>query len=266
MRLPSNRFKAALARGEAQIGLWVALADANAAELLATCGYDWLLIDGEHAPNDVRSILAQLRALAAHPVTPVVRTVDANPALVKQLLDIGAQTLLVPMVQTAEEARAIVAATRYAPRGIRGMGSGIARASAWNQVDGYVHDAEREICVLVQVETVEGVANLEAIAATDGIDGVFFGPADLSASMGKPGLPQDPEVVATIDRGIATVLAAGKAPGILSGDPAVAERYLGLGARFVAVGIDTSLLVRAAVSLAARFKGRSVDTRSDGLY
>lgn len=266
MQLPVNRFKAALARGEAQIGLWVGLADANAAELLATCGYDWLLIDGEHAPNDVRSILAQLRALAPHPVTPVVRAVDANPALLKQLLDIGAQTLLVPMVQSAEEARAVVAATRYAPRGIRGMGSGLARASAWNQVEGYVHVAEREICVLVQVETVQGLAELEAIAATDGVDGVFFGPADLSASMGKPGLPQDPEVMAAIDRGIAAVLAAGKAPGILSGDPALAERYLGLGARFVAVGLDTSLLVRAARALAARFKGGAGAARSDGLY
>ena len=253
MQRPVNAFKAALRRREAQIGLWVGLADPYAAELLATTGFDWLLIDGEHAPNDVRSALAQLQALAAYPVSPIVRTAQGETALIKQYLDIGALTLLVPMVQTAAQAAQIVAATRYAPRGVRGLGSALARASRWSAVEGYAEHADDEICVLVQVESVEGLANLAAIAAVDGVDGVFFGPADLSASMGHLGRPQHADVLKAIDDGIATVVAAGKAPGILATDPALAHGYLAAGALFVAVGLDTSLLGRAARTLAAEF-------------
>ena len=179
MKLPVNAFKAALARKEAQIGLWVGLADPYVAELLATTGFDWLLIDGEHAPNDVRSTLAQLQAIAPYPVSAVVRPVEGDTALIKQCLDIGALTLLVPMVETAAQAAQIVAATRYAPRGVRGLGSALARASRWSGIDDYVHHADEEICVLVQVESAAGLADLEGIAAVDGVDGVFFGPADL---------------------------------------------------------------------------------------
>ncbi len=257
MKLPVNGFKAALGRREAQIGLWVGLADPYAAELLATAGFDWLLIDGEHAPNDIRSTLAQLQALAAYPVSAVVRVVQGDTALIKQYLDIGALTLLVPMVQSAAQAAQVVAATRYAPRGVRGLGSALARASRWNGVESYVERADEEICVLVQVESAEGLANLDAIAAIEGVDGVFFGPADLSASMGHLGHSQHPDVLKAIDDGIAAVRAAGKAPGILATDRTLARRYLAAGALFVAVGLDTSILGRSARELAAGF-GRSM--------
>ena len=251
--LPRNPFKAAMARREAQIGLWLGLSSPYVAELLATCGFDWLLVDGEHSPNDLRSLLGQLQAIEPYPTHAIVRTVDDNPAGIKQVLDIGALTVLVPMVHTAEQAARVVAATRYAPRGVRGLASALARASRWNGVEGYAERADSEICVLVQVESVEGLANLAAIAAVDGVDGVFFGPADLSASMGHLGRPRHPDVLAAIDHGIATVVRAGKAPGILVG-AAEARAYLASGALFVAVGLDTTLLAGAARALAESFK------------
>jgi 4-hydroxy-2-oxoheptanedioate aldolase len=254
MQMPQNTFKAALAAGQPQIGLWVGLADATAAEALATTGYDWLLLDGEHAPNDPRSILQQLRAVAPYPVQPVVRPVIGDVALVKQYLDVGAQTLLIPMIDTAAQAAQMVQAMRYAPAGIRGMGAALARASRYNQVDNYLAQADAQMCLLVQAETATAIANLPAIAATEGVDGVFFGPADLSASMGYPGQPGHPDVVKAMLDGIATVRAAGKAPGILMTDPTEAQRYLDAGALFVAVGVDTLVLVAAAKALVARFK------------
>lgn len=254
MQMPVNTFKQAMRAGTPQIGLWVGLADANAAEALAGTGYDWLLLDGEHAPNSPQTILSQLRAVAPYPVQAVVRPVVGDVALVKQYLDIGAQTLLIPMVDTAEHAALMVQAMRYAPAGIRGMGAALARASRYNQVDHYLALADEQMCLLVQAETRLAVQNLAAIVDTEGVDGVFFGPADLSASMGYPGQPGHPEVVKTMLDGIATVLKAGKAPGILMTDPVQAQRYLDAGALFVAVGVDVSLLVTAATALARRFK------------
>ena len=254
MKQPHNAFKAGLARGERQIGLWLSLADAYVAEMVATAGFDWLLIDAEHGPNDLRSVLAQLQAVAPYPVSPIVRPVTGDTALIKQYLDAGVQSLLVPMVHSAAQATAVVAATRYAPRGTRGLGGAMSRVTRWSRVDDYVAHAHDEICVLVQAESKEAMADLAAIAAVDGVDGVFFGPADLSASMGHLGEFDHPEVLAAIDAGIATVLAAGKAPGIISTDPKVSERYLERGVRFVAVGVEADLLVRAAVALASRFK------------
>ncbi len=251
--IPRNTFRDALRAGRPQIGLWVGLADANAAEALACTGYDWLLLDGEHAPNDPRTVLDQLRAIAPYPVQAVVRPVQGDVALVKQYLDIGAQTLLVPMVDTPRHARQMVQAMRYAPEGIRGMGAALARASRWNQVDDYLNQANAQMCLLVQAESTEAITNLRAIAEVDGVDGVFFGPADLSASMGLRGQPNHPGVQHVILEGIATVRAAGKAAGILSADPAAAQRYLDAGALFVAVGVDTSLLVKAARELRLRF-------------
>ena len=253
MQIPSNHFRNALRAGQLQIGLWVGLADANAAEALAGCGYDWLLLDGEHAPNDVRSVLEQLRAVAPYAVQPIVRLVHGDVALVKQYLDIGAQTLLIPMVDTPEHAALMVRAMRYAPEGIRGMGAALARASRWNQVDNYLNRANDEMCLLVQAETPLAMKNLHAIAATPGVDGVFFGPADLSASMGYRGQAGHPEVQKAILNGIATVRAAGKAAGILMADKKLAQTYIDAGALFVAVGVDTTLLVRAATELAASF-------------
>jgi len=256
MKIPQNTFRNALQAGRPQIGCWVGFADANVAEALAGCGFDWLLLDGEHAPNDPRTVLDQLRAIAPYSAThPVVRAVQADVALVKQYLDVGAQTLLIPMVDTPEQAALMVQAMRYPPEGIRGMGAALARASRWNQVDDYLNQANAQMCLLVQAETVTAVNNLQAIAETDGVDGVFFGPADLSASMGYRGQPGHPEVQKVILDGIATVRAAGKAAGILAVDPALAQQYLDAGALFVAVGVDTTLLVKAATGLVQRFAG-----------
>ena len=248
-----NPFQAALARREPQVGLWLSMAEAYSAEICATAGFHWLLIDGEHGPNDLRSMLAQLRAVAPYPAHPIVRSVNGDPALIKQLLDIGAQTLLVPMVDTAEQAAALAAATRYPPQGMRGVGAGIARASRWGARRDYIDHANDEVCLLVQAESVTALANLEAICEVDGVDGIFIGPADLAASMGHRGRPGHPEVQAAVDEAIRRIVACGKAAGTLTADPGLARRYFELGASFVAVGIDVTLLAQATRRLAAEF-------------
>ena len=255
MKIPVNAFKRALRDGKPQIGLWMGMSDPSVAELLAGTGFDWLLIDAEHSPNDPRSVLPLLQAVAPYPVHPIVRPVHGAVETIKQYLDIGAQTLLLPMIETAEQAALMVAATRYPNRGIRGVASVSTRASRFSQIEGYFHECEAEMCVLVQVESVEGLENLRAIAAVEGVDGVFFGPADLAASMGLIGQPTDPKVRAAVAQGIAAVKKAGKAAGTLTGDQRLAREYLALGALFVAVGVDMSLLMRAATILAGEFKG-----------
>ncbi len=254
MDMPINTFKQRLRSGEAQIGLWLGLADAYCAELAANAGFDWLLIDGEHAPNDLRTLLGQLQAVAPYPSQPVIRPVIGATALIKQVLDIGVQTLLVPMVESADQARELVRAIHYPPHGVRGVGSALARASRWNSIPGYLDKADEQMCLLVQIESREGLANLDAIAAVDGVDGVFIGPADLSASMGFRGNPGHPDVQAAIEDAIARIRQAGKAAGILSADEKLARRYLELGAAFVAVGVDTTVLMRGLQTLAATFK------------
>lgn len=249
----TNPFKQALAARQAQIGLWLSMAQPYTAEACATTGFQWLLIDGEHAPNDVRSTLAQLQAVAAYPAQPVVRAVEGNTALIKQLLDIGVQNLLVPMVDTPEQAQALVAATRYPPEGVRGVGAAVARASRWGARRDYLNEANGEVCLLVQAETTTALANLAAICDVEGVDGVFIGPADLAASMGHRGNPGHPDVQAAIEQAIATIVASGKAAGTLTGDATLARRYLELGATFVAVGIDITLMVQAARKLSADF-------------
>lgn len=255
MRLPENRFKRRLAAAEPQFGLWLGIADPLATEIVAGAGYDWLVVDGEHAPNDLRSILAQLQVIAAYPAShPVVRLPIGDTVLIKQYLEIGAQTLLVPMVDTAGQAAAIVAATRYPPDGVRGVGAGLARSSRFSRIGDYVNVAAEEICVVVQVETARGLENLDAIAAVPGVDGVFFGPSDLSASLGFRGQSTHPAVRAAIEDGFRRVLAAGKAPGILAPVEEVARAYIAAGARFVALGADSSILSAATSSLLARFR------------
>ena len=254
MKMPVNTFKQAMQDKQRRIGLWVSLAGPYTAEAVATTGFDWLLLDGEHAPNDVRSLLAQLQAVAAYPAQPVVRPVSGDVALIKQLLDAGAQTLLIPMVETAEQAAQMVAATRYPPRGIRGVGFGAARAARWSGVEGYAHAADDQMCVLVQVESARGLSNLAAISAVDGIDGVFFGPADLSASMGHLGNANHPDVQRAIMDGIKTILDAGKAPGILVFDRAQGQTYIDAGVLFIAVGVDAMLMTRACRDLAASYR------------
>lgn len=257
MQTPVNVFKQAMREKRAQIGLWCNLANPYSIEICAGAGFDWLLVDGEHSPNDLRSILEQLHVIAGYPATQAVVRVpfgggEAGTALIKQHLDLGAQTILVPMVDTAEQAKALVQAMRYPPDGIRGMAG--TRASRWGRYSTYGKEANDRVCLLVQAETQTAIDNLDAIAAVDGVDGVFIGPADLSASMGHIGNPGHPDVQAAIEGAIARILKAGKAPGILMLDETLAQKYLDLGALFVAVGLDTNLLVRHTSALAAKFK------------
>jgi len=263
LQTPTNLFKQCLAQGHTQIGLWLGLANAYSAELLAGTGYDWLLIDGEHSPNDLRSMLHQLQAIASATSAlppgvpaphPIVRVPVGETALIKQVLDLGAQTVLVPMVDTPAQAHQLARAVRYPPDGVRGMGSPLARSSRWQAYPQYVHEANQQVCLLVQAETVQALQNLDAIAATPGVDGVFIGPADLSASMGHTGNPGHPDVQAAIHDGIARILRAGKAPGILATTESQARQWLAAGALFVAVGVDTMLLASAAQDLLARFR------------
>ena len=252
----TNRFKHALAAGQAQIGLWSAFPSPYVTELLGGSGYDWIMLDTEHSPNDVPQVMAQLQALDAaqqqRPTSAVVRPAWNDSVLIKRYLDIGAQTLLVPFVQNAQEAQAAVDAMRYAPAGIRGMG-GSTRASNFGRDSSYIAQAQQELCLLVQVETQEALAEIEAIAAIEGVDGIFIGPADLSASMGYPGQPRHPAVDAAINDAIRRIRAAGKAPGILMVDETRARECLALGAQFVAVTMDLILLRTAADGVAAKF-------------
>jgi len=253
MDLPGNRFKHALAAGKPQIGLWLSLSDHYSAEVCAGAGFDWLLIDTEHSPNELHMVLAQLQAIAPYPSHPVVRVPWNDMVMIKRLLDVGAQSLLVPFVQTAEEARRAVALTRYPPGGVRGV-AGTTRATRFGRIKDYVKRVEEELCVLVQIETQAALDQLEAIAGVDGVDGVFIGPADLHASLGYPGETANPAVLPKIEDAIRRIRACRKAPGILTPDEKLARRYLELGAQFVAVGADVGLLARESEKLAAKFK------------
>jgi 4-hydroxy-2-oxoheptanedioate aldolase len=257
MQTPINPFKQALKDKRAQIGLWVGLADHYTTEICAGAGFDWLLLDGEHAPNDLRTLLQQAQVVAGYPGTHAIARVpvghgNIGTTLVKQYLDLGIQTLLVPMVDTPQQATEIVRALRYPPLGIRGMGG--ARASRWGRIANYAKEANAQTCLLVQAESRTAIDNLEAIAAVDGVDGIFIGPADLSAAMGHVGELTHPEVQATIDKSIGRIIATGKAAGILTADETLARKYLALGATFVAVGLDNNLLVKATSALAEKFK------------
>ncbi|MFV3127104.1 aldolase/citrate lyase family protein [Niveispirillum sp. KHB5.9] len=252
--MAQNRFKQALAERRLQLGLWQALASPVTTELCAGAGFDWLLLDGEHGPGDIPMLLAQLQAAAPFPTHPVGRVPVGEAWIIKQYLDIGFQTLLVPMVETAEQAAGLVRACRYPPDGVRGVGSGIVRASAFNRTAGYLADADAQICLLVQVETKLGVENLKAIAATPGVDGVFIGPADLSAALGHRGNPGHPAVQAVIEASLTIIRDAGKAAGILMADTNLARRYIDLGFTFIAVGSDVGLLVKASDNLLASFQ------------
>jgi 4-hydroxy-2-oxoheptanedioate aldolase len=256
MPSPRNRFKAALKAGQPQIGLWLGLADSYAAEVSAGAGFDWLLIDAEHAPNDLRSILGQLQAIAPYPASAVVRPPIGEVYRLKQLLDIGAQTILVPMIETADHARAMVAAVRYPPEGVRGVGSGLARASSFNRIPDYLHTADHEVCLLLQIESRRALDNLAEILTVDGVDGIFVGPADLAAALGHLGNPGHKEVQDAIEGALTRIVKTGRAAGILTAEEALAKRYLKLGASFVAVGTDVSLLSRATSALAGRFSAR----------
>lgn len=235
------------------VGMWVCSGSPLLAEVAAGSGLDWLLIDMEHSANTLESVLVQLQAVAAYPITPLVRVPSNDVVSIKQVLDLGAQNLIVPMVSSAEEARAAVAATRYPPAGVRGVGSALSRSARWNRVDGYLQDADAHVSLTVQIETAAGVEAAAEIAAVEGVDAVFVGPSDLAASLGLLGQQTHPDVVAAVERVFAAVRATSTPVGVNAFDPAAADAYLAAGADFVAVGADVALLARASEALAARF-------------
>ena len=249
----SLAFRDRLAGERPLVGMWVASGSAYCAEICAGSGLDWLLIDGEHAPNDLRSILGQLQAVAPYPVVSVVRPPTGDTVLIKQLLDIGVTTLLVPMVDTTEQAQALVRAVRYPPHGVRGVGSALARASRWNRTADYLGTAGNGITLVVQIESGTGLANLPQIAAVEGVDAVFLGPSDLAASMGHLGQQDHPEVVGAVEEAIRIVAGLGKPVGVNAFVEGAARRYLLAGCRFVLVGADVTLLARGSEDLASRY-------------
>ena len=253
MELPVNAFKRALAKGQQQVGLWCSLPGAYVTEALAGSGFDWLLLDTEHSPGDPLTVLNQLQAVAPYPVSAVIRPASNDSVLIKRFLDLGAQTLLIPYVQNANEAKHAVAAMRYPPQGIRGV-SALTRATRFGRVAGYAKRAHEELCLLVQIETREALDDLEAIASVDGVDGVFIGPGDLAASLGRVGELAHPEVKNAIEDAIRRVRSCNKPAGILTGDAGFAKRCIELGTTFTAVGVDAGILVRATEALAQQFR------------
>lgn len=253
MPAPHNPFKQALKDGKTVFGCWLGLADPYSAELMGTAGFDWLVIDGEHSPNDLRSILAQLQVLEASSSHPVVRVPIGETYLIKQILDAGAQTVLVPMVDNADHAKQLVRDVTYPPRGDRGVGYALSRAARFSQTTDYGLTADEQICLLVQVESRKGLENLDEILTVEGVDGVFIGPADLAADMGHMGNAAHPDVMAAIMGAITKIDASGKAAGILSTQDEMTHAAIKAGARFVAVGADILMLSHAAQSLATKW-------------
>lgn len=253
MQLPKNNFKAALTGDRPLFGLWSTLCSHIVAEAVADSGFDWILIDTEHSPNELPNVIMQMQAMATGTASPIVRPAWNDAVLIKRLLDSGVQSLLIPFVQNADEARAAVAATRYPPEGIRGV-TGSGRAARYGRIKTYLHEAANELCVIVQIETQEALGHLAEIAAVPGVDAVFIGPSDLSASMGHLGNPKHEDVQAAIRDGLSQLKAMGKPAGILAFNPDDARRYIEWGATFVAVGSDLSVLVKGTTALAASFK------------
>lgn len=252
MPAPENRLKAKLTAGQVQKGLWLALASPAAAELAAHAGFDWCLIDAEHGPNDLVTIQSQLHAMNGAPAEAVVRVPAGKDWMLKRVLDLGAQSVLIPMIDTADQAAHAVAACRYPPQGRRGVGAALGRASGYNAIGDYTVTANAQICVMVQVESKAGIDNLDAIARTDGVDVVFVGPADLAADMGYPGDLRAPEVVQVVEQAIARITALGKIAGIVDFDPATLPHYVALGVRFLGLGSDVTSLGGALRDLARR--------------
>lgn len=254
MHLPENPFKRALHAGTQQVGLWCAVPSNYVSEILAGAGFDWLVLDTEHAPNELPNVFNQLQSMVGYATQPVVRVPWNDAVTLKRFLDIGTQSFLIPMVQNAEEARAAVAATRYPPDGIRGYAVA-SRATRFGRIGDYFTRYADEMCVLVQVETLEALEKVEEIAAVPGVDGIFIGPGDLSASMGLLHQPTHPKVVEAIEDGLKRITAAGNRGGVLVvGDEALARRYMAAGSVFTAVGVDAALFARSADALAQQYK------------
>lgn len=254
MHTPLNTFKKRLAEGELLSGCWAGFGDSYATEILGTAGFDWLVLDGEHAPNDIRSLSAQIAALQSSSTEIVVRLPMDEAWMIKQTLDIGAQSLLIPMVDTAEQAEAIVRAMRYPPEGVRGSGATLARASDFGAIPDYIATANDQICLVVQIESRKALDNLDAICAVDGVDAAFIGPSDLANDMGYRGDATAPEVMNAMQDALSRIKFSGKAPGILAVDHDTALLYRDWGGQMLAVGIDVLLFARAARALAAKWQ------------
>lgn len=254
MDLPRNDFKHAIKAGKTQIGLWSILSSHVTVEIIAGSGFDWIVLDTEHAPNELPMVYSQLQAAkAGGGAHPVCRVPWNDSVVLKRYLDIGVQSFLIPMIETQEDAKAAVANTRYPPKGVRGF-SAAPRASGFGRIKDYAKRCEEELCVLLQVETRKGLENLEKIAAVEGVDGVFIGPGDLSAALGHLGDPKHPDMLKVIDQTIQRIKACGKPAGILTPDETLAKHYVASGVAFVAVGSDLGILARQSEALAARFK------------
>ncbi|MEM7330644.1 MAG: HpcH/HpaI aldolase/citrate lyase family protein [Chloroflexota bacterium] len=253
MKLPKNNFKHALANGDLQFGLWSTLGSNIVAEVIGDSGFDWILLDTEHTPNEPPNLVSQMQAMATGTASPIVRPAWNDAVIIKRLLDIGVNSLLVPFVQTGEEAKAAVAATRYPPEGIRGVTSS-GRGAKYGRVKNYLHEAASEIAVLVQIETDTALKNLEEIAAVPGVDGVFIGPSDLSASLGHLGNPKHEEVQTALKTAVDQLKAMGKPAGILAYNPDDAKRYIKWGYQFLAVGSDLGVLRTGTTALAASYR------------
>jgi 4-hydroxy-2-oxoheptanedioate aldolase len=253
MENPKNRFKEAIRARRPQIGLWGSIPSHYSAEVVAGAGFDWFLIDTEHTPADIETVFHQLQAVAAYPTTPIVRVPWNDMVTIKRFLDLGVQSLLIPQVTTVEEAKNAVAYARYPTAGVRGV-AGTTRATRFGRIKDYFRQADAEICVLIQLETETALKNIEAVAAIDGVDGIFIGPADLHASIGYLGDVAHEKVMPMIDDAIVRIAKTGKAPGILTSSEENARRWLKLGALFVAVGSDVSVLARGTDALVAKFK------------
>ena len=258
MKTPVNPFKQALKDKRTQYGLWVSLMGPLGTEVCAAAGFDWLLLDAEHAPNDPYNVMQQAQVIAGYPGLHAIARIPMGhghigQALIKQYLDVGIQTLLVPMVETADQARELVRCMRYPPGGIRGMAA--TRASGWGRNANYAKEANDQVCLLVQAETRAGIENLDEIAAVEGVDGVFIGPSDLSAAFGHVGDPWHPDMEKIIEDAFGRIQKAGKAVGILTLDEARAKRHVQMGATFIAVGTDSNLMLKSTNALVAAFKG-----------
>ncbi len=251
---PDATFREALAAADRPLaGMWVCSGSPLVAEICAGSGLDWLLVDAEHSPNGLESILAQLQAVHGYPVTTLVRPPVNDTVLIKQYLDLGVQNLLVPMVNSAAEAAAAVAATRYPPHGVRGVGSALARAARWNRIPGYLARAGETISVTVQIESTAAVDAVEDILAVDGVDAIFLGPSDLAASMGHLGEQEHPDVRGAVEKCLRAARAAGTPAGVNAFRPDTARGYLEAGASFLLVGADVALLARGSEALAAEY-------------
>jgi 4-hydroxy-2-oxoheptanedioate aldolase len=266
LKLKPNKLKHFFKNNETQIGVWNCIPDTYVAEILAGSGYDWIVIDGEHAPFDFRTIITQLQVYNQFDIPILVRPHKGDENYIKQLLDAGAQSLIIPMVETAVQAIKMAQAMRYPPSGIRGVGTAMARAAQWNRVDNYFAEANKEMCIIVQVESLIGIKNLNEILAIPEIDGVFIGPADLAASMGFLGNADNLEVQKVIENAIITIRKAGKIAGIMALDKTLAEKYIGLGANMVAVAIDSLLLANIGKETANKFKNNQISKISNTKY